>query len=668
MNNVGLFKGRNVIDLKIDRGKNLILFGGNNGSGKTTLLDSIKLCLYGSKVFGEKPKSKEYLRILSDKIHRSKIENTQSSGASIGLMFEQENTHGKTSIFIERKWEMVNGTIIEDAKLQRNGVSEKSSSREETQDLINEIFPWGLCKFYIFDGEKVQALAESDSLIFEADSIKEIMGLNVIEKLSKDLILLKGRMTNDKGAQLIHEYAQLEKGKIGFEEEIKVLRQEIASKEGKIRQLTGMVEKIEVKISAEGGSFLDRVNSLKDNLNKTKTDKMIAEEKIRDLFTDLLPFAFSLRRLKVLEARLKEEIKQREKVNAASFLYENKDEFISRIFETINWDQYNFSSPTMRENLINTLTDSIGSKLREIKASEERFIHSLEHTDGKANLTWIEKVDNEIYSRLKQLTHRLSEYWEEELVLTQSLQRVPSEDVIKPLVDNMKNITVEIGKLREEKRNLEQNLSKANHKLDQVINKMKFLGLEIGKSDASEKRIGYLNKTLLVLDEYYEKTLSSKIKNFNDALFDNFNKLYRKKERISKIELCPETFDAMFYDASNQRLDKKELSAGEKQIYAVAFLWALSNVSGKKFPIIIDTPLGRLDSRHRENIISEYLLKAGEQVVIFSTDTEFDKKNYDQVREYVAQSYHLKYDDKNHLTNVLKGYFWDHEEMTRNVS
>ena len=63
-------------------------------------------------------------------------------------------------------------------------------------------------------------------------------------------------------------------------------------------------------------------------------------------------------------------------------------------------------------------------------------------------------------------------------------------------------------------------------------------------------------------------------------------------------------------------LHKDELSAGEKQIYAIAILEALAKTSGRHLPIIIDTPLGRLDSEHCTKLINNYFPYASHQVII----------------------------------------------------
>lgn len=42
---------------------------------------------------------------------------------------------------------------------------------------------------------------------------------------------------------------------------------------------------------------------------------------------------------------------------------------------------------------------------------------------------------------------------------------------------------------------------------------------------------------------------------------------------------------------------------GEKEVFALSLLWGLAQTSQLKLPILIDTPLSRLDSTHRDNII-----------------------------------------------------------------
>ena len=86
-------------------------------------------------------------------------------------------------------------------------------------------------------------------------------------------------------------------------------------------------------------------------------------------------------------------------------------------------------------------------------------------------------------------------------------------------------------------------------------------------------------------------------------------------------------------------LDAKQLSAGEKQIYAIAMLEALAKTSGRRLPIIIGTtPLGRLDSKHREQLVNAYFPHASQQVIVLSTDTEIDQEYLSALSPFISHA------------------------------
>jgi DNA sulfur modification protein DndD len=80
--------------------------------------------------------------------------------------------------------------------------------------------------------------------------------------------------------------------------------------------------------------------------------------------------------------------------------------------------------------------------------------------------------------------------------------------------------------------------------------------------------------------------------------------------------------------------------------------------SGSRFFEVIDTPLSRLDSTHRDNIINNYFPNAADQVIILSTDTEIDKDFYKTLEPHLSGAVLLDFDQRQELTTVKEGYFW----------
>jgi len=84
-----------------------------------------------------------------------------------------------------------------------------------------------------------------------------------------------------------------------------------------------------------------------------------------------------------------------------------------------------------------------------------------------------------------------------------------------------------------------------------------------------------------------------------------------------------------------------------------------TRVSGRKLPVAIDTPLGRLDSSHRTNLVSATSLEPVTKS-FYSTDTEIGKlKLNDCDNRMRSREYLLKYDLSEHQTIYNQVIFGD---------
>ena len=69
-------------------------------------------------------------------------------------------------------------------------------------------------------------------------------------------------------------------------------------------------------------------------------------------------------------------------------------------------------------------------------------------------------------------------------------------------------------------------------------------------------------------------------------------------------------------------------------------------------PLVIDTPLGRLDRMHRERIIGQYLAGSSEQVILLCTDTELTAEVAAQLGPYVSRHLALSVTDEADRTDI----------------
>ena len=85
-------------------------------------------------------------------------------------------------------------------------------------------------------------------------------------------------------------------------------------------------------------------------------------------------------------------------------------------------------------------------------------------------------------------------------------------------------------------------------------------------------------------------------------------------------------------------------AAGENQICATALIAGLAKTSGFHIPMVVDTPLGRLDSEHRKRILNYWLSDPERQIILLSQDEEIDNKVFSTIRHQVSKTYLLRHE------------------------
>ena len=129
-------------------------------------------------------------------------------------------------------------------------------------------------------------------------------------------------------------------------------------------------------------------------------------------------------------------------------------------------------------------------------------------------------------------------------------------------------------------------------------------------------------------NQFMVRLRKNKVHLLQEKTFEMYRLLSSRSGLIKDLTIDDKTYEVRISDRNGHEIKKSGLSAGEKEVFAVSLLWGLAQTSQLKLPIIIDTPLSRLDSTHRDNIVNNYFPNAGEQVVILSTDTEIDTNYY----------------------------------------
>jgi DNA sulfur modification protein DndD len=110
-------------------------------------------------------------------------------------------------------------------------------------------------------------------------------------------------------------------------------------------------------------------------------------------------------------------------------------------------------------------------------------------------------------------------------------------------------------------------------------------------------------------------------------------------DRVDRIEITPSCEVKMLNDRGED-LHLIDKSAGASQVFTQALITAVTNVSGRDFPFIVDTPLARLSREQRIGVLKTFTDRSG-QVILLSTDEEVVDDKLDAIHDRIAASYSL---------------------------
>jgi DNA sulfur modification protein DndD len=159
-------------------------------------------------------------------------------------------------------------------------------------------------------------------------------------------------------------------------------------------------------------------------------------------------------------------------------------------------------------------------------------------------------------------------------------------------------------------------------------------------------------RTRKVLTVFKDRLLASKAQWLSDMITGEFRNLLRKRNLIASVVVDPTSYQVSIKDTKQQELPMDRLSAGERQLLAISVLSALIKERKGRFPVVVDTPLARLDQHHRSAMIKRFFATVSHQVVVLSTDQEVDGSAYDALKPFTNAEYSLDFDDGEGRTTV----------------
>jgi len=333
--------------------------------------------------------------------------------------------------------------------------------------------------------------------------------------------------------------------------------------------------------------------------------------------------------------------------------------------DSLKIDGKSLSAPIrlqLRKKITEVLSGSIQSD------SGGPRLHELSSTEANRLIGWLESGISDVAKVCSRHASRLEALHRNQVAVETQLSKIPPDEQIRPLLEDLKAKYQLLGVAQQELAAIKREEEDTRNRLAEAERRFQKTTDRLSHQAATESRLHTVPKIRAALEEFKSLLIVRKVRELESSVTTSFNVLCRKKDSMRRISIDPTSFAVTVIDRDGQPIPKAQLSAGEKQIYAISMLWALARTSRRPLPIIIDTPLARLDRDHRQLLAHNYFPHASHQVLMLSTDTEVDESYFESLAESISAAYLLEFSAEERCTTVKAGYFWRNKSEAYQVA
>lgn len=642
LHDFGVYRGRQEIELSpLAPGRPIILIGARNGRGKTTLLDAINLVLYGSRA----NLSNRLPKVSWEDYLRSSIHKSGATSASVSLHFSVVNDFGVRAYHITRSWIAAPKGVNESFSVVVNGERDDVLA-DDWSDHLEGLLPLEIASLNFFDGERTNELAtpeKSKEVIRSA--IRGLLGLGILERLEADLKVLIRRKQDlaigGTGSEVLR----------GAQEELDALTarrtalvQEVAAYRTALERSKEELKRHESLAREVGVERWEQRTEIESEISIIRAEQVDVEQQLQIAAAGVAPLA-------IAEALLARTDSQ---VQADQSLYR----------ERLLLEMLYVRDSSVLEQLPIAVREVAKAVLLEDQAARRaRVGHTAVHVDAEQLREQVRSTLDEIagLSDLGTLISRFDLLETRMADAERKLMGVPTDAQLAPVLETL-------GQLREQVATHDRSLVAGEEELQHLVvaverQESKVASLRQSEADKMSENIqdrrsrDYATKALGTLEGLAKATITRNVAAIEDSILRSFKQLIGKTELITRVRLDPESLEMSVdtHEGDGQPIER--LSAGERQLLAVAILWGLSQIAQRDVPLVVDTPLGRLDGFHRERLARNYFPSAAHQVVILSTDEEFDSDLRVLIEPFISREYLIEFVEEEHGSRITPGYF-----------
>lgn len=640
VHNFGPYKGDHSMKFSTDSTRRIVLVFGDNMRGKTSLLNSLRWVLYG-RALDRRSQPMDLLRLLNTDAQR---ENDWT--LSVALTFEHEGAEYELRRVADRRPVIANprntGDFELSVSLRRDGAV---MSQDAIDHHLSQIMPLQISRFHLFDGELLQ---EYEALLMDEDeqgdrikeAIEHVLGVPALVNGRTHLRTLLKEAQAKQAKELKHSSALKSYGEQmeTLQAEMKVHEDDVARLRSNLATTSADIDELEKSLSETQAYERDKAEL--DGHKDTKKSLIEEDQRLVAERATITRTAWK----DLLQPRLQAHIEGLEEAKRRhEGAIQRKGELRSRIEQLAG---------LLNHNECPLCTHAISKDSREAFGTQRGTLEGeLQAIDTQ--ITEVAAINNEL-SRFAKLRANGA---------TQALQANERQ---------LANVAVRLTKVETQIEQIEERISdfdtaEISAKRAKCRKLIEFKGtlngaISLKESEYKKKQRDYDGVSRMAAAKSGNRTLrSTREVELYGALEQVFatsidklrDELRREVEREATAvfkELTTEkaytglrinkNYGLTILDAAGR--DVTVRSAGAEQVVALALIAALNRTARKPAPVVMDTPLGRLDPKHRKNILS-FVSGMAEQIVLLVHEGELDPtRDLGDLRDRVSREYEIE--------------------------
>ena len=623
--------------------KNIVVVHGLNGFGKTSLLRGIQWAFH--EHLPEKP--------LHECFNKAAIRDGEKD-LSVEVHFLVDDISYQ---LIRRARARLDGSgnavshLPQPPELIRNGQVLEST----VQETIENILPRECQQFFFFDGLEIKTYASRQRPADIKQAIERVLGIPEVRNLRTDLKKVVKRWEEERDSHLEKEgeYHRLLDELEGLRSDAEGLREDLEEERRNRSALDQVVSELEKRASMLEGikTEQERLQDL-ERLKDSKERSLIEQEERLDSTIGNSVFHLLLPLFQKQIARLQTELGTKDYQASREEELRVRKEFLEEILNSklcVCERDITTDVIVALENKVQEIGQVLSrrfprnrysSKLSKRQSNLARLVGLLE--SDPPNMGEIFQLKQELEVKIQEITQdiatlkgKLSEHGDGNV--REVYQQLGEKT--RELKDTDERIRAKEERLR---KSIEQ-LERKNHKVNQIVlanKELTTLGSTLDLAMRSEK----------VAEALVEALLSEKRK----AIVENINRVFRnvtnKPQEYDRVELMDD-WGVCVVTKNSTVVSDDALSAGEKEVLAFSFIAGLSLSTDRAAPLLMDTPFGHLDNRHRRGLL-EALPALPNQVILLATDRDLPDDDIPRLQSRLHRHLKLVRDQQAETSNI----------------